>query len=128
MTLLLILLGLALIVGIARYNNDDSLFWKLAVSFVGAFMAAEVATNIINSDQQSNDDLTQVCPTQGFISAPQVCAIFAEPESGLLVKTHVGTSQKPVSQDLPAISKINFAEKYVCAVARGQPSLYFDDS
>ena len=52
MTLFWFLAGLATCIGIARYNEDDNLFWKLFISFVGAFTAATVVKTQLENENQ----------------------------------------------------------------------------
>ena len=47
MTLFAFLATVAAIIAIARYNESDKLFWKLLVSFIGAYAAAMNGCDII---------------------------------------------------------------------------------
>ena len=130
MTLLLILLGLALIIGIARYNEDDKLFWKLFVCFVGGFVAACVAHFIISTNKESKVDLAQVNPTQVLLTSsyhPTDCTL-----AEVLFITPVNVErEKLVSQDnSPAECKVSSTFSKVSVGARDQPSnfSYFDTS
>jgi hypothetical protein len=130
MTLLFVLLGLAIIICIARYNENDSLFWKLLVSFIGSFAIATAAYTILNEDESDND-LVQVYPTQGLMATscahlPMCCTL-----TDVLSLTPVGANQKPVSQEYtPVLNKVVNTFSKVLPVARDQPQFfkYFDTS
>ena len=51
-TLFWFLAGTALCIAFARYNEDDNLFWKLFISFVGAFTAATVVKTSMENENQ----------------------------------------------------------------------------
>lgn len=127
MTLLLILLGLAIIVGVARYNENDSLFWKLLVCFIGGFASACVVINLLKEDR-SKDNLEQVTPTQTLLAPEQVCdtllAIFEMPTT-----TDDVEHQKSASQDNSlATPKVVSASSEVSSSARDQPFKFYDTS
>lgn len=127
MTLLLILLGLAIIVAVARYNESDSLFWKLLVCFIGGFASACVAINLLDKSR-SEDNLEQVNPTQTLPAPEQACdALFAITE--MLVTTHDVEHQESVGQDYSsATPKVVFASSEVSSSARDQPFDFYDTS
>ena len=56
-TILWFLVGIMAIIGIARYYEDEKLFWKLFISFAGAYGVATIA---INSMEQKEDKITVV--------------------------------------------------------------------
>lgn len=133
MTLLWILLGITVIILVARYNEDDALFWKLSASLVGAFIAAYITLNILNSEEkQSDQDLTQVYPTQ--VLSHTACAMPSLGMFDVLSLTPVGSgsNQKLVSQEIntPAIGTVTLFNSEVRAEARDQPLMftYFDTS
>lgn len=76
MTLLLFLIAVFAIVCIARYNEDDRLFWKLFVSFTAAFVLTSVIVKTIESKQNKKDCIEQVCPTQSSNSALDQVSLF----------------------------------------------------
>lgn len=64
------LVGIIAITAIARYNEDDRLFWKLLLSFVFAFTLTTVGFKMLGTKGKS--DLNgQVYPTQapGYMSS-----------------------------------------------------------
>lgn len=65
----LFLIGIISIVLIARYNEDDRLFWKLLLSFVFAFTATTVCCKMLGLGNKSAENLTeQVYPTQAPVN------------------------------------------------------------
>ena len=64
MILFWFVIGMLAIIAIARYNEDDRLFWKLTLSFVFAFTATTVALKVFGGNQEKNDLTEQVCPMQ----------------------------------------------------------------
>lgn len=76
MALFWFICGILLICAIARYNESDKLFWTLLVSFVGAFAAASVIIAICNDDHKENV-VTNVSPTQLYVSTPNADALLA---------------------------------------------------
>lgn len=130
MALLWILLGITVIVLIARYNEDDSLFWKLFVSFIGAYLATYLVLNTFNSGNQSDQNDTEVNPTQVLDHAtytmPSLC-MFSEVLT--LTPVGIGSNQKLASKDCYNFCANEVAlNSKVCAVARDQPFDYFDTS
>jgi hypothetical protein len=76
---LAVLAVLAAIVGIARYNEDEALGWKLAVSFVGGALAVAVASKMLNSDKkQNNVVMVEKSPMQVAESMPLLSAVLAD--------------------------------------------------
>lgn len=71
MVLFWFLLGIALIFGIARYNESNKLFWSLLIAYVGAFTVASVITSTENQEPQKVN-LTQAHPTQLYASVPNL--------------------------------------------------------
>lgn len=71
MILLWCLLGISLAFGIARYNQSNKLFWILFTSFVLGIAGASVYHKI--TDNQSEAESAQVCPTQEYFGSNQNC-------------------------------------------------------
>lgn len=130
MTLFWFFAGLATCIGISRYNEDDSLFWKLFISFVGAFTAATVVkTQLENENQEKIVKIEKaiVSPTQAQQSAP--CINFYTLADVSLAATKREKSTKPVSKD-SLINKNDSSLSKVFGSIRGQPQMfaYFDTS
>lgn len=65
MTLLWCILGIMIALGIARYHQSNRLFWILAISFLIGIAGASIYNKMSYGGNQSKEQLTQVCPTQG---------------------------------------------------------------
>lgn len=127
MTLAMFILGILTIIGISRYNESDKLFWKLFVSFVGAYLAAAVVGNLIsNNNEQDKVVSVQSVPTQVLESMPCMYCTLADMS---LSDTRVEKSTKPVSKDEFCNTNDSILSK-VFGTARGQPFVldYFDTS
>jgi hypothetical protein len=124
---LAVLAVLAMIVGIARYNEDEALGWKLAVSFVGGALAVAVASKMLNSDKkQNNVVMVEKSPMQVAESMPLLSAVLADIS---FVPTLREKSPKPAGKGLAFIHDNSILSE-VHRKARGQPQweMYFSDS
>ena len=96
MILFLFLVGVVAIMAIARYNEDDRLFWKLLVSFTLAFTVTSLGVKIMGNEDKSNST-TQVCPTQALYGTSDIVSPFTDVSTTITVTdTAVPV---PVSQD-----------------------------
>jgi hypothetical protein len=123
MILLWFLLGLALILGIARYNEGNKLFWVLLFSYIMGFAAAKMVIDLFghHDDERSNVNLTQVCPTQTPSITPNAIELFTCVTD--LVSTKV-TALKSVSQVYtPVAHEIDVTVSQVFGRTRDQPIL-----
>lgn len=66
MTLLMFILGMLLILGIARYNKSNKLFWILFVAFTSCFAGTKLVYGAFSEKEQSETSLNQAYPTQGL--------------------------------------------------------------
>ena len=127
MTLFMFLFGTAVCVLMSRFNEDDALFWKLWISFIGAFMAGSVVRLAIeDKPKQDNVVMIEKAPTQVLQSMP--CSIYTLADISLAA-TRREKSPKPVSKD-SLISQSTVILSEVLGHARGQPHfcMYYDDS
>ena len=69
MTLFLFLLGIAIIIGIARYNESNKLFWALLTCYTLCFAGAKLVIDNLSKDERKNA-FEQVQPTQGLAATP----------------------------------------------------------
>lgn len=65
-TLLVFVLGIIVIIGIARYNESNKLFWTLLISFLSGIAVASVY-NIVTAPEKNGNDValtksTPMCP------------------------------------------------------------------
>ena len=126
MTLFAVLAVIGIIIAISRYNEDDNLFWKLFVAFIGSIVAATVYTNVIDSKKSNNTVMIEKVPTQGLESVPYLFGILADTS---LTTPQREKSPKPVSKDMP-FNNNKFIAGKVFAEIRGRPQqcMYFDTS
>ena len=118
---------IGVIVGIARYNEDEALGWKLFVSFVGGALAVTVACKMLNSDKkQNNVVMVEKSPMQVAESMPLLSAVLADIS---FVPTLREKSPKPAGKEL-TFNQNNVILSEVHRKARGQPQweMYFSDS
>lgn len=127
MTLFWFLAGLATCIGIARYNRDEALFWKLFISFTGAFVAGSIVSNTMSSEKkQDKVVMIDSMPTQVLEGTP---CVFTTVTDVALSATLREKSPKPVSKD----NYVNLSNNVLSKVhtsARGQPTwqMFFNDS
>lgn len=126
MTLIWFLLGTAVCIGVSRYNEDDSLFWKLYIAFIGSFAAATAVKSTMENKEQEKIIVVDETPTQVLQSTP--CKFYTLADVSIAA-TKREKSPKPVSKD----SLINENDSLLSEVfvsARGQPGLFnfFDTS
>lgn len=130
MTLFWFLAGLATCIGIARYNEDDNLFWKLFISFVGAFTAATVVKTQLESENQEKVVKVEkaTVPTQVLQSTPSIINFYSLADVSQAA-TKREKSPKPVSKD-SLINKNDSSLSKVFGSIRGQPQMFafFDTS
>ena len=96
MILFLFLVGVVAIMAIARYNEDDRLFWKLLVSFTVAFTVTSIGVKLMGNENKS-DSTTQVCPTQALYGTSDKISPLTDVSTTITV-TDI-TVLDPVSQD-----------------------------
>lgn len=97
MVLLQFISGIAIIFGIARYNESNKLFWGLLLAFILGFTGAKIVLDAHNSDEQSNDYSVQMYSTQVPVSSVSTAMYYTtrEDEDGNVVTAH-----NPVGQGI----------------------------
>lgn len=118
-TLFWFLLGTGLCVAISRYNEDDALFWKLFIAFVGSFAAATAYKATVDNKKQENVIVVSEAPTQVLQSMP--CNFYTLADISLAA-TKREKSPKPVSKDSFITNNDSILSK-VFVSARGQPQV-----
>lgn len=121
MILLWFILGIALIFGIARYNESNKLFWTLLFAYVMGFAGTKMVLDIHHgNEKQSNVSLAQVNSTQVSTATLSTLSYFI---TSVMPKTNVVvTALKPVSQGFaPATSKTSVILSEVFGRTRDQP-------
>ena len=126
MDLIVLAAGLGLITCIARYNESDNLFWKLAIAYIGSFGAAKVVMHVIDKNEQNKSIVINSTPTQ--VQQSVACIDYTLAAMSLAA-TRREKSQKPVSKEHTVITN-DFILSEVHVATRGQPYTcsYFDDS
>ena len=127
LTALAVFAVIGAIIGIARYNEDEALGWKLFVSFVGGALAVTVACKVLSSDKkQNNVVMVEKSPMQVAGSMPLLSAVLADIS---FVPTLREKSPKPAGKEL-AFNQNKVMLSEVHRKARGQPQweMYFSDS
>lgn len=126
MTFIAILAVLGTIIGIARYNEDDNLFWKLFIAFMGGIAAGVVANNFVNDKNNDKVVMLDKAPTQVLESMPYLPGSVTDMS---LTVTKGEKSPKPVSKD-ELIKYNNLTVGKVTAFIRGRPQrcILFDTS
>jgi hypothetical protein len=117
MVLLWFVIGILLILCIARYNESNKLFWQLFLAFILGFAATKMVTHT-NSNNQSNVALTQVYPTQ--VSNAYTWGIISHNLGAK--ELYVVTAQTPVSQEYtPVLHESKITLNKTCGKVRDQP-------
>lgn len=120
MIALLFLLGVLTIVGIARYNEDDRLFWKLFICYIVAFIATSITVATFDGGQDDNNLIEQVYPTQALDSATNYLSLNAIAcDVAILSKT----CSVPVSKDNALFYNEIVVPEEVCGNVRDQPPI-----
>lgn len=121
MILLWFILGIVLILGIARYNESNKLFWTLLFCFVMGFAGTKMILDIHHgNEQRSNDSLTVVYPTQKSIGMVAT-TLFQTSANMMAVKV---TASNSVGQDsTPKTNKTNITPGKISKRTRDQPIL-----
>lgn len=122
--LILFSLGIILILGISRYNENDKLFWKLFISFVGTFAAATFVYKYIESQKQDKVEYYKSAPTQALDNGSHNVCVLADP---FVIVSNEGNTSDPVSKEYTACITDQVLSK-VYVNTRGQPCEYIDDS
>ena len=106
MITLWLIAGLVLAIAIARINQSNKLFWAAFTSFAVGIAAESL---ICQGDQNEEEGLTQVCPTQVVSSSSNAYAFLADvpPTTQSLVPNPASQDTTPVrgeASNLPSES------------------------
>ena len=94
MTLLMFILGILIILSIARYNESNKLFWILFTAYTLGFAGMKVLIDTFSEKEQSEVSLNQAYPTQGLPTMDSAFVCIADNISGVTLKT----TSNPVGQ------------------------------
>lgn len=120
MTLLWTLFGIALSLGIARYNKSNKLFWQLVLAFILGYAGTVMYTRTFH-DEEGKMNLTQVYPTQAPVMTSGSTAYLLADDFSLAANGKV-TAFAPVSQDnTPALCESSLILSEVFGRTRDQP-------
>ena len=124
MTILLFLLGVLIAIGIARYNESDSLFWKLFVSLAGTYFACIAVHHYLNDDKKDKIEVVSIAPTQALPAAKTNVFTFAQLSKAV---TKGDSNPAPVSKDT-LLKRTDSIQSKVSGDSRAQPTIMFDTS
>jgi hypothetical protein len=126
MTLLAFTVIIAVIVAIARFNEDEKLFWQLLVSFVGAYAAVTAVNSLLSDKKQNEVVMVEKAPMQALEGMPTLTMSVVTDNS---LATRGEKSPKPAGKDM-LLNQSNNILSEVHRKARGQPQweMYFSDS
>lgn len=120
MILLWFILGIALIFGIARYNESNKLFWTLMIAYAMGFMGTKMVLETVSSEKQSNVNSTQIYSMQAPAASfgTLTCLVTDEmPKTSTVV-----TAQKPAGQSVvSAFNNVDITLSEVFGGIRDQP-------
>ncbi len=116
MTALVFILGILIILGIARYNESNKLFWILFTAYTLSFAGAKVIIDTFDEKEQSEQSLNQALPTQGLDMTSSTCMCFVTGES---LSTIVKNASKPVGQAMPGYIERAYTLSDVPVVTQG---------
>lgn len=127
-TILLFLIGILIILGVARYYESDKIFWLLFTSFVGAYAAVTTARYVLSDEKkQSKEVVITSSPMQAPVGISYTMCSLADMSNLVTVKEK---SFVPAGKD--STSKLTSPSlNEVGGGARDQPvndSIMFDSS
>ena len=118
--------GIAMIFSIARYNESNKLFWTLLLAYISGFAITKMLYDNTNGEEQSNTNLTQVCPTQ-MPTIVGVLPILQKVE--LKLESKKVTASNSVSKVYtPAMRETTVTLSQVFGRTRDQPIDFFNTS
>ena len=123
-TLFWCMLGIGIVIAISRYNEDDKLFWKLLISFIGTFAAAAAVISYVQNSKKDKVVYLDTNPMQVLDGCSHIYCVLAEPSTLAIHETPVS---KPASKEF-LVKYTNPVLSEVAGGARDQPSDYFDTS
>ena len=126
MTLLAFLATVIAIIGIARYNENEKLFWQLLIAFCGSYAAAAAIYTLTDGNKNDKVVVIDKVPTQVLNDVPTLNGLVTGMSFSASKQTK---SAKPVSKDA-LVNCNNIIVSKVHARMRGQPNwrMIFDDS
>lgn len=120
MILLWFAIGIALIIGIARYNESNKLFWTLLFAYMVGFAGTKMISQVIGGEKQSNEHFAQMPSIQAPAAALSTVSYFV---TDVMPKvSNVVTAHKPVGQSVASVaSEVEVTLSEVFGGIRDQP-------
>ena len=116
-TLALYLLGVLIILALARMNECNKLFW---IFFTTWTLGYAVTTMVVRATMQSKSNCVQVSPTQEALPLYPTTFMFM----GDTAKLPKNPVSKPVSQAMMPVSTDGFITANVTSSSRDQPVIH----
>lgn len=111
MTLFMFIAGLLLILGIARYNQSNKLFWTLFVAYTLGFAGTKLVYDSFHEKEHSEQSLNQAYPTQGLLAMDNAFVCIGDDISYTTTKTMsnpVGQANTPdYVENCPSMSCVH---------------------
>ena len=126
MTLCAFVVTVLAIIGIARYNESEKLFWQLFIAFCGSYAAATAVYNFVDDKKDDKVVVIDKVPTQVLSDVPTFNGLVTGMSFSASKRSK---SAKPVSKDSLISQTNNIIVSKVHARMRGQPTwrMFFDD-
>ena len=110
------ILGILIILGIARYNESNKLFWTLFVAYILGFAGTKLIFDCFGEKEQSQQSLNQAYPTQGLLAMDNAFVCIDDNIS----YTTTETTSNPVGQaSTPDYVETCHTTSYVHGVTHG---------
>jgi len=123
MTLLLFVILLVIICAIARYNEDNKLFWILLISLLAGITGGAMYQKLTTSDTKSKYE--QVSPMS---VSPTVLTAVVFDEFETIKERSGNASQTPTGEGCLRDIVLNIAPSEGMETIRSQPFKFFDTS
>lgn len=110
------IVGILLILGIAKYNKSNKLFWTLFTAYTLGFAGMKLVYDSFSEKAGSEQSLNQAYPTQGLLAMDNAFVCIDENVS----YTTTETTSNPVSQaNTPGYIEDCHTLSYVPGVTQG---------
>lgn len=111
MTLFMFILGILIILGIARYNESNKLFWVLFTCFTLGFAGTKLIIDAFDDKEKNEVSLNQAYPTQGLPAMDNAFICIVNNISDATLKTMsnpVGQVNAPdYVENIPTLSYVH---------------------
>lgn len=116
MTLFMFIVGILLILGIAKYNKSNKLFWTLFTAYTLGFAGMKLVYDSFSEKAGSEQSLNQAYPTQGLLAMDNAFVCIGDDISYTTTKT----KSNPVGQvNTPDYVETCHTTSYVHGVTHG---------